>query len=119
MDRIKEYLPSIGMAAAAIASVFVSAATDNHLTSDEIGNLVLATIGAFVTYFLPRLQNLQWLKPVTAAVTAGLQFALSVWGDGITMSEWSQIIATALGAVVVIGTNRQVPLYTARRAGAA
>lgn len=115
MERIKEYLPSIGMALAAVLSVFVASTSDNRLTSDEIANIVLAALGAVVTYIIPRLQSVGWLKPAVAAITAALQFAISIWADGITMNEWAQIILTGLGALGVIATNRQVPLYTGPR----
>lgn len=118
MERIKEYLPSIGMAVAAVLSVFVASTSDNRLSADEVANLVLAALGAIVTFIVPRLQGVQWLKPAVAAVTAALQFAVSVWADGITMNEWAQIILTALGALGVLATNTQVPLTLPRqRAG--
>lgn len=111
MNRIKEYLPSLAMVVAAALSVFVSAAADNRLSADEVGNIALAILGAVVTYIVPRFATVLWLKPLVASVTAALQFALSVWGDGITMSEWAQIILTALGAAGVLLTNKNVPVY--------
>ena len=111
MERIKEYLPSIGMVAAAVAAVFVTAATDGRLTADEIGNLVLATLGAVLTYIVPRFQSVGWLKPLVAVLTAVAQYVLSVLNDGISMSEWGMIVLTALGALGVLATNRNVPVY--------
>ena len=116
MERIKEYLPSIGMAIAAVLSVFVASTSDNRLTSDEIGNLLLAALGAVLVYIVPRLPGAKWLKPAVGATTAALQAALSMWVDGITANEWAQIILTALGFLGILATNKQVPLYTTRAA---
>ena len=114
IEGLKPYLPSIAMAVAAVVGVFVTAATDNVLTVDEIGNLVLAALGAFLTYIVPRLRGVLWLKTATAALIATLQFALSVMGDGISMAEWGMIVLTALGALGVAATNKHVPVSEPR-----
>jgi hypothetical protein len=111
MERIKEYLPSIAMAVAAVVGVFVTASTDGHLTADEVGNLFLATLGAVLTYIVPRFPTVRWLKPAIAVATGVAQYVLSVLNDGISMSEWGMIVLTALGALGVAATNRNVPLY--------
>lgn len=114
IEGLKPYLPSLGMALAAVVGVFVTAATDNVLTGDEIGNLLLAGLGAFLTYVVPRLRSARWLKPATAALIAGLQFAVSVWADGVSMSEWGMIVLTILGALGVAATNKYVPVTEPR-----
>jgi hypothetical protein len=110
MEQIKQYFPILATVLVAVASLFVTAASDNVITQDEFGNLILALLGAVGLYVVPRLVNLRWLKPLVTGLTGAAQFAFSVWGDGITMSEWVQIGLTFLGGVGVLLTNKYVPL---------
>jgi hypothetical protein len=110
MDQVKQYLPVLLTVLAAVGSLFATAAADNILTLDEQGNLLLALLGAIALYVVPRLSTLTWLKPLVAGLTAALQFAISVWGDGVSMTEWTQIALTFLGGLGVLLTNKFVPL---------
>lgn len=110
MDQIKQYFPVLATVLAAVASVFVSAATDNVITQDEWGNIILALLGALTLYVVPVLTTLAWLKPLVTGLTAAAQFAFSIWGDGISLNEWVQIGLTFLGGLGVLLTNKFVPV---------
>jgi hypothetical protein len=108
---LKQYLPTIGLIIATVASVFVTSASDNVLTGTEIGNLFLALLGAVARYLVPRLPGKVGyaLKPVITFATAALQAALSYTSNGISMSEWAMVALTALAALGVVATNKYVP----------
>jgi hypothetical protein len=117
MEQVKQYLPILATVLAAVASVFVTAASDNHISQDELGNILIALLGAITLYVIPRLAQVTWLKPLVTGITAALQFTFSVWGDGLTLSEWVQIALTFLGGVGVLLTNKYVPLTQAKPLG--
>lgn len=109
---LRQYFPIIGLVLASVVSVFVTAATDNVITSTELGNLVLALLGAVLLYVVPRLHGGLgfWLKTIITLLTAAMQAWLSFLSNGITMAEWGQILLTAFAAVGVAATTKFVPV---------
>jgi hypothetical protein len=113
MKTLRQYLPSLGMAFAAVLSILYTAFQDNVLSLTEVLNLLIASVGAFVTFILPRLEGVQWLKVVCSAVTAGLVFLVSAFADnqGMSSQEWVMLgIQVLVGLGVVAGFTKDVPI---------
>jgi 4-hydroxybenzoate polyprenyltransferase len=113
VKTLRQYLPSLGMALAAVLSILYTAFQDDRLSLTEVLNLLIAAVGAFVTFILPRLEGFQWLKAVCSAVTAGLVFLVSAFADGAGVSgqEWVMLgIQVLVGLGIVAGFTKDVPI---------
>lgn len=108
---LRQYFPILGLVLASVISVFVTASTDNVITATELGNIVLALLGAVALYVVPRLPGSAgyYTKTAITVLTAVAQGVLSFMSDGITMNEWAQVALTVLAAVGVVATTKFVP----------
>lgn len=116
MEKIKPYLPALGMVLATVLGTLYSAVADNVLTLTEALSLVISVLGAVTTYIVPRLQSAPWLKTLIAGLTAALVFAVSALVDGIVSpQEWVMILIQLLaGLGIVATTSKNAPLYPSR-----
>lgn len=110
VHALKQYLPAIGMVVAAVVTYLVSALSDDSLSTQELGTVVLTLTGAVAVYIVPRFQSVGWLKPAIAAVTAAVTAWTAAATDGITSTEYLGILLAVLGALGVLATNSQVPV---------
>jgi hypothetical protein len=108
---LRQYFPILGLVLASVISVFVTASTDNIITATELGNIVLALLGAIALYVVPRLPGSAgyYTKTAITVLTAIAQGVLSFMSDGITMNEWAQVALTVFAAVGVVATTKFVP----------
>lgn len=97
------YGKSITYIALTALSFLVTAFADNNLSTEELINLGVVVIGAIVVYALPNLPNsvAAYAKSGAAFATAGLVALLSFLSDGVSPTEWMQIILAAFAAVGV------------------
>lgn len=111
IGTLKIYGPVLGMVLAVVLQALWQALSDNRLSVEEILTLVLGLSGAVATYVVPRFPSLEWLKPLTAAVTAGLVFLVSALEAGVSRQEWVMVgIQVLVGLGIVTLTNGSVPL---------
>lgn len=101
--NISHYGKSIVYIALAAVAFLTTALTDNALSVEEILNLVVVVLGAIGVYWVPNApENLaKYAKTGVAFLTAAVVAALSFLTDGITTSEWLQIVVAAFAAVGV------------------
>ena len=109
---VRQYFPILGLVLASVISVFVTASTDNVITGTELGNLVLALLGAIGLYVVPRLAGSAgyYTKTAITVLTALAQGILSFMSNGISANEWAQIALTVFAAVGVVATTKFVPV---------
>lgn len=112
---IKQYAKAIIYIALAAVAFLVTALTDNILSLEELLNLVVIVIGAIVVYLVPNLDAGPgaYAKTGAAFLTAGIVALISFLTDGVTVTEWLQVLVTAFAGVGVF----IVPNETARPFG--
>jgi uncharacterized membrane protein (UPF0136 family) len=85
-----------------LLSGIVAALTgDNHVDSTEWINVAIAATGALAVFTAPNVPGARVTKFVLAALTAVLTLAVNLIADGVTVSEWLQLLVAAAGAVGV------------------
>ena len=100
--------------ALAAVTFLVTALSDNNLSSEELLNLTVVILGAIGVYAVPNFPEgvARFAKTGIAFLTAGVLAALSFLTDGISTTEWLQIIVaafTAIGVYIVpnsVGTQK-------------
>ena len=99
-----KYFNAILMTVAAGVSVAVAALVDNQLSQAEAINIAIAIFGAGAVYLAPVLPDAQYVKWGMAALVAALSALVTFIGAGgipaVTISEWLQVAAVALAAIV-------------------
>lgn len=100
---LKLYAKSVIYIALTAVTFLVTAAADNLLTIDEVLNLTVVVLGAVVVYLVPNLPSGvgAYAKTVAAFATAALVALLSFLTDGVTLTEWLQVILAAFAGVGV------------------
>lgn len=101
---------------AAVLVVFAAAITDNSITTAEAVNMAIAFVTAGAVW-LARNGEVgtpvfrRYLRGILAFTGAALALLASVLSDGVTLSEWTQIVLAGLGAIGVVAfTDGQSPL---------
>jgi hypothetical protein len=100
----------------AAVAFLATAASDDALTNEEVLNLTVVVLGAVLVYWVPNLKAGvgRWLKMIIAFAIAGIVAGLSFLTDGVTPSEWMQIILAAFAGVgVYITPNEPAPSASA------
>ncbi len=97
------YGKSITYIALTALSFLVTAFADNNLSNEELINLGVVVVGAIGVYALPNFPNsiAKYAKSGLAFLTAGLVAMLSFFSDGISPTEWMQILLAAFAAIGV------------------
>lgn len=117
LAALKQYLPFLGMALVVVLQGLQTALGDNTLSMSEALTLVIALLGALLTYVIPRLPGaFQWLKTAVAALLALFTTLVSLGAgvDGITPQEWVAVSLAVLGALGVALTTKYVPVAQPR-----
>ncbi len=110
-DAIKQYIPVLGMVAAALLGAFYIALGDNVIEPSEWFMIVTQVLGSFTVYVVPRLTTFTWLKPLIAGLTVAVSSAGAAFiTEGINAQEWFSIGIALLGGLGVVVSNKQVPL---------
>ena len=101
---ISEYAKAITYIALSAVTFLVTALTDNRLDLSEVLNLVVVLLGAIAVYLVPNLPKGvgSVLKGIVAFATAGVVALLSFLSNGVSLSEWMQVLIAALAAIGVI-----------------
>lgn len=112
--NIGHYAKAITYIALATAAVLVTALTDNHVTAEELINILIATAGAVIVYLVPNLAEGpgRYLKAVmTFGIAGGIALASFLTG-GVTISEWIQVVIAAFAGIgVAIVPNEPAVVY--------
>ena len=87
------------IAIAVVSSVSVALTGDGKIDHVEWINIAIAAVGAVSVYAAPNVPGAMYTKSILAALTAGLTVAASLITDGISPSEWGQIIIAGVGAL--------------------
>lgn len=106
--------PALSQIAVAVLAAIVPALSDNVLDGPEAINAVIIGLGAIGVWGVPILNVRygRWTKVGVSVLTAGLVVLASALTDGVSATEWLQIILAGFGAVG-IGVG---PVKTARHA---
>jgi len=115
MNNIGHYGKSVTYIALAAITFLATALSDSILSTEEILNLAVVVLGAIAVYAIPNLPEgfAKYAKTGVAFLTAGVIAGLSVWTDGVTTTEWLQIIIasfTAVGVFIIPNTPQVVPV---------
>lgn len=96
------YAKSLAAVVATVASTVVAAFTgDNYIGNVEWINIAIAGTAALAVFTAPNVPGARITKFVLAFLMAVLTLAVTLIGDGITISEWLQLLVAGLGAVGV------------------
>jgi hypothetical protein len=98
--NVQHYAKYIVAMLGVVLGATAAAVADGRVTGDEAVNLLILTLGAFATYFVPNLDHglSQHAKLIVAALTAGATLLSSVVSDGVTLAEWLMVGAAVLTA---------------------
>lgn len=100
---LKLYSKAILMIVLTAVTFLVTAAADDVLTLDEVLNLIVMVLGAVVVYLVPNLPTGigAYAKTIAAFLTAGVVALLAFLTDGVTLTEWLQVLLAAFAGVGV------------------
>lgn len=100
----------------AVAAGIVAALTDNQLSAAELINTAIIGISAIGVYFVPNLTggSAKFAKAIVAGLAAVGTLAVNLIVDGVTISEWLQMVIAFCGAAGVI--IPRAPQYGALKA---
>ena len=114
---LKLYAKSIIYIALTAITFLVTAAADELLTLDEVLNLVVIVLGAVVVYLVPNLPAGvgAYAKTIAAFATAAVIALLSFLTDGVTLTEWLQVLLAAFAGVGVYIVPNETPSIVRQR----
>lgn len=96
------YAKAIVAVFATIASAVVAALTgDDFVSNVEWINVAIAAAGALAVFTAPNVPGARVTKFTLAFIMAALTLGVNLIADGITISEWLQLVVAGLGAVGV------------------
>lgn len=87
--------------ATGIAAMLVALTGDGQFSDVELINVAIAVVGAVGILYVPNAPNGPVAKAVVAVLMAVLTLAVNLIADGVTISEWLQLVMAALGAIGV------------------
>lgn len=87
--------------ATGIAAVLVALTGDGQFSDVELINVAIAVVGAVGVLYVPNAPNGAVAKMVVSALMAALTLAVNLIADGVTISEWLQLVMAALAAIGV------------------
>lgn len=91
-------------------SAIVAAMTDNDISSVEWVNVGIAAVTAAAVFAAPNVPGAKTTKAILAVLMAVLSFFVTAISDGVTMSEWLQVIVIASGALGVYAVPNRGPV---------
>lgn len=99
--------------ATAVSAAIVALTGDGAFSNVELINIAIATVGAIGVFYVPNASNGPVAKAVVATLMAVLTLAVNLIADGVTLSEWLQLVVAALGALGVYAVrNDPRPAHT-------
>lgn len=102
------YLKMFAAVAATVLSAAVAALVDNHMSTAEWVNLAIAFVTACSVFTAANVPGARYTKLILAALGAGLALLVSFITDGVSTSEWMQILI-AMGGAVGVGVVPNAP----------
>lgn len=91
--------------ATAISAAIVALTGDGAFSDVELINIAIAAVGAIGVVYVPNASNARIAKAVVAALMAVLTLAVNLIADGVTLSEWLQLVVAGLGALGVYSVS--------------
>lgn len=96
------YAKFVAQIVATVASAAIVALTGDGTFSDvELINIANAGVAAFGVLYVGDATTSPIAKTVVAALSAVLTLLVNLVADGVTLSEWLQLVVAALGALGV------------------
>ena len=112
------FLRTYGKALLALLFALVTAAqaaiSDGRITTVEDVQIIIAVVTAAGVYIVPIHPTWTWTKTVVAVLLAGLNVLVTVVYNGMSTSDWAEVILAVLtvlgvGAVPALSLPRGVP----------
>lgn len=117
---VRPYLPALGSVVMVLLAALAAALTDGQIYISEVVALVVAGLGAVLTYVVPNVQGVTWLKPAVTAAAAAFNALQGYLTDGLTSQEITLVLIAGLGSVVAVSaTNKYAPVHVPDRGGPA
>lgn len=91
----------LAVIAAGISAAIVALTGDQLIDDVEKINIAIAVVTAAAVFTGPNVAGARVTKSVLAVLGAVLTLAVNLIADGITASEWLQLLMAALGALGV------------------
>lgn len=103
LNFVKKYARSfVAVAAAAVGALVAAKTGDGRVDASEWVNVVLMSAGAAAVFAAPNVPGAAYTKTILAVITASATVAVSLVSDGVSLTDWWQIAAAALGALGVL-----------------
>jgi hypothetical protein len=97
-----QYAKALMAVVATVVSAVVAALTgDSFIGNVEWINIAIAGVAALAVFAAPNVPGARITKFVIAFLMAVLTLAVNLIADGITLSEWLQLLVVGLGSVGV------------------
>jgi hypothetical protein len=97
-----QYAKALMAVVATVVSAVVAALTgDGFIGNVEWINIAIAGVAALAVFAAPNVPGARITKFVIAFLMAVLTLAVNLIADGITLSEWLQLLVVGLGSVGV------------------
>lgn len=104
------YLKAFAAVVATGLSAIIAALTgDGTIGSTEWINVAIAAVGAASVFAAPNVPGANYTKAILAVLMAVLTLLVNLIVDGVTVSEWLQLVIAALAAVGVYGVRNRRP----------
>lgn len=87
--------------ASGLSAAIVALTGDQVFSNVELINVAIAVVGAAAVFAGPNVPHSRYTKAVLAVLMAVLTLAVNLIADGVTVSEWLQLIVAGLSAVGV------------------
>lgn len=105
---IATYAKALIYVGLALVGFAITALADNVITTEESLNFVIIGLGALVVYVVPNMPTgiAAYSKTIAAFIIAGIVMLLSLLSNGVTISEWLQVIVAAFAGIGTLVPNR-------------
>lgn len=109
-----KYAKGLAAAAATVLTALAAALADNGMSTVELINTLIVLCSAVGVVIVPDLDTgvARYAKPIVAALGAALTLLVTLIADGVTASEWIQVVLAGLGAVGVTALPGPKHAYT-------
>lgn len=97
------YAKALVMVLVTIVSAVVASLTgDNFVSNLEWINVAISGVGAAAVFAAPNVPGARFTKGILAVLTAVLTLLVNLIADGVSVSEWLQLLVAAAGSLGVI-----------------
>lgn len=91
----------VAVLAAVLAVVASVTSGDGHVSDEEKMQIAIALVTAISVYLVPAVPEWPWMKTAIAAVLAGLVAASSLFVDGWSVNDTTNVLIAVIGVILV------------------